>query len=103
MHHVAVNRSWLLILQNNLDRMVVCQYLSIFCGGFGCGLAFETGFPVTSLCSKATGLPVTSLCSKISRAMVSDVSVTYLSIPFTIRTQETVLSRNRDSIVISTP
>ena len=44
--------------------------------GFSCGLAFATGFPVT-------------LCSTFSREMVSDVSVTYLLIPFTIRTQET--------------
>ena len=49
--------------------------------GFGRRFAFATSFPVT-------------LCS---REMVSDVSVTYLSIPFTIRTQETVLSfRYRD-------
>ena len=47
------------------------------------GFAFATGFPVT-------------LCSTFSREMVSDVPVTYLSIPFTIRTQETVLSRIRD-------
>ena len=59
-------------------------------GGFSCGLAFAKGFPVT-------------LCSTLSREMVSDVSVTYLSIPFTIRTQEVVLSRNRDSIMISVP
>ena len=72
-------------------------------GGFSCGMAFATGFPYTSLCSKATGFPVTSSCSKISRATVSDVSVTYLLIPFTIRTQETVLSRNRDSIKTSIP
>ena len=34
--------------------------------GFGCGFAFATGFPVT-------------LCLTLSREMVSDVSVTYLS------------------------
>ena len=50
--------------------------------GFGRGLAFATGFPVT-------------LCSTLSRELVSDVSVTYLSIPFTIRTQETVVSRKK--------
>ena len=58
--------------------------------GIGRGFAFATGLPVT-------------LCSTFSREMVSDVSVTYLSIPFTIRTQETVLSRNRDSTMISIP
>ena len=45
--------------------------------GFGRGFAFATGFPV-------------ALCSTFSREMVSDVLVTHLLIPFTIRTQETV-------------
>ena len=46
------------------------------------------------------GFPET-LCSTFSRAMVSDVSVTFLLIPFTIRTQEAVPSRNKDSIKVS--
>ena len=50
----------------------------------------------------ATGLPA-ALCTTFSREMVSDVSVTYLLIPFKIRTQEAVPSRNRDSINISSP
>ena len=45
--------------------------------GFGCGFAFATSFPL-------------ALCSKFSKKMASDVSVTYLIIPFKIRTQEAV-------------
>ena len=41
----------------------------------GLGSSFATSFPVT-------------LCSTFPVGMVSDVSVTYLSMPFTIRTQE---------------
>ena len=55
-----------------------------------------------TLCTFATGFAVT-LCSTLSREMVSDVPVTYLLILFTIRTQESVLSRNRDSIMTSIP
>ena len=50
--------------------------------GCGRGFAFATGFPET-------------LYSKLSRDIVSDVSVTYLSIPFTIR--KNVLDENRPS------
>ena len=56
--------------------------------GIGRGLAFATSFPVT-------------LCSTFSREMVSDVSVTYLSIQLAIRTQESVLYPNMDSIMMS--
>ena len=58
--------------------------------GAGRGLAFATGFLV---------LLLPTLALRIS----SDVSVKYLLIPFTIRTQEIVRSRNKDSIMISTP
>ena len=56
--------------------------------GFGRGSAFPTGFPVRTSSMLSTGIS-------------SDVSVTYLLTPFTTRTQETVLSRNKDSIMIS--
>ena len=58
--------------------------------GVGRGLAFATGFPV---------LLHSTLVTEIS----SDLSVTYLLIAFTTRTQETIRSRNKDSIMISTP
>ena len=51
--------------------------------GFRCGLAFATSFPVT-------------LFFTLSIEMVSDFAVAYL---LTIRTQETVLSRNKDAIM----
>ena len=51
---------------------------------FGPDFAFATEFPVTT----------------VPREIVSVVSVTYLLIPFTIRTHEAVPSRNRDSIKI---
>ena len=57
---------------------------------FSCGFAFAAIFPV-------------ALGSTFSMEMVSDVSVTYLLIPFTIRTHEAVPSRHRDSIKISMP
>ena len=80
----------------NLSEMTSIHFLSrtgiemedSVTAGFGCGFAFARGFLVT-------------LCSTHSREMVSDVSFRYLLIPFTIRTQETVLSRNRDSIMTS--
>ena len=56
----------------------------------GRDLAFATGFPVPLLSTLLPGI-------------ASDVSVTYLLIPFTMRTQETARSRNKDSIMISTP
>ena len=67
----------------NLSGLISIQFLSrtgIEMGdcvtvGFGRGFAFATGFPAT-------------LCSTFSREMVSDVSVTYLSIPFTFRTHD---------------
>ena len=58
--------------------------------GVGRGLAFLTSFPVPLLFSTlATGISF-------------DASVKYLLVTFTIRTQESVLSRNKDSITIST-
>ena len=65
--------------------MISIQFLSLrgiemgdsVTAGFSCRLAFASGFPVT-------------LCSTPSSNMVSDVSVTYLLIPFTIRTHEAV-------------
>ena len=58
--------------------------------GFGCGFAFATAFPVP-------------LCSTLSIETSYDVSVRYLLIPFTMRTSETVRSRNEDSSMISMP
>ena len=58
--------------------------------GFGRGLAFVTGFPAPLFSTFATGIS-------------SDVSFTCLLTPFTMRTQDTFLSRNTDSIMISTP
>ena len=80
----------------NLSGLMSTHFLSrigmetrnIVTAVFRCSLAFATSFPLT-------------LCSTLSTEMVSDVSVTNLLIPFTIRTQETVL--NRDSIMTSIP
>ena len=58
--------------------------------GVGRGVAFATGFPVLLSPTLATGIS-------------SDVAFMYWLIPFTIRTQEQVLSRNNYSIMISTP
>ena len=89
----TVRQSWR--IQSGLKSIQFLSRTGIEMGdsvtvGIGRGFAFATGFPVT-------------LCSELSREMVSDVSVTYLSIPFSIRTQETVLSRNRDSTMIAIP
>ena len=56
--------------------------------GVGGSLAFATSVPVPLSPTLATGISC-------------DVSVTYLLSPFTIRTQETAWSRNKDSIMIS--
>ena len=82
----------------NLTGLISIQFLSrqriemvnSVIVGFGRGFAFAKGIPVT-------------WCSTFSRETVSDVSVTHLSIPFTIQTLETVLSRNKDSTMISIP
>ena len=58
--------------------------------GVGRGSAFATGCPVL-------------LSPTLAKGITSDVSVTYLLIPITIRIQEHVLSRNKGSILISTP
>ena len=55
-----------------------------------CGLALATGFPVL-------------LSPILSTRVSSEISVTFWLIPFTILTQEQVLSPNRDSVMISTP
>ena len=52
---------------------------------FGRGLTFATSFPVPLFSTLVTGIS-------------SDVSVTYLLIPFTMRTQETVLSPKKKRI-----
>ena len=59
-----------------LSRREIELYDSVT-AGLSRDLALATGFPVT-------------MCSALSREMVSDVSVTYLSIPFTIRTEEAI-------------
>ena len=93
--HVVAIGSWLVTLHNTCGRViVVLQCLSIFFRktgietevnfivGFCLGLALAVGFPDPMSCS----------------FLVSIDSVTYVSTPFTIVTQETVLSSNRDGI-----
>ena len=66
------------------------QVVDKFTTRFNLVLAFATGFPV--LVNSWT----------FSMGISSAVSVTYLLIPFTMRTHETVWSSDNDSIMIST-
>ena len=96
--HVAAIGSLLLIWRStndhNFQGLTSIHFLS--CRGTETGVSVIVDF-IRGLAS-AIGFPKT-LCS--SSSMVSVVSVTYFSTPFTIRTQEAVLSWNRDRTWIS--